>query len=309
MQLAADEYTPNGLTLADTTVIAQEIESTTSIDYITVKAGTFYSSNNIVPDMQHPFGLYLPLARGIRDAVKRVPIFAIGRITDPRLAEKVLADGIADMVAMTRAHISDPEVVNKAREGRLDDIRECIGCNQGCIDTVFKQMYVGCLHNPAAGEEQTLGIGTLKPASTPKRVVVVGGGPAGMKAAEIAARRGHDVTLIEKGDALGGQVAIAAKVPMRAEFRGIIRYLDTQLNKLPAEIKLNTEASVESILAMDPDAVVVATGSVPRTLGYQSIRPDITLMPGIEQDNVMFATGRDPPARPRRPEGAARRRR
>ena len=289
MQLAGDEYTPHGLTLADTTVIAREIETGTSIDYITVKAGTFYSSNNIVPDMQHPFGVFLPLASGIRNSVKRVPIFAVGRITDPLLAERVLAEGIADMVAMTRAHISDPEVVNKAREGRLADIRECIGCNQGCIDTVFKQMYVGCLHNPAAGEEQTLGIGTLKPATTRKKVVVVGGGPAGMKAAEISARRGHHVTLIEKGDALGGQVSIAAKVPMRAEFRGIIRYLETQLKKLPAEIKLNTEATVDSVLAMNPDAVVVATGSVPRKLGYQNIRPDITAHPGVEQENVLVA--------------------
>ena len=103
------------------------------------------------------------------------------------------------------------------------------------------------------------------------------------------ARRGHDVTLIEKGDALGGQVSVAARVPMRAEFRGIVRYLETQLKKLPAEIKLNTEATVDSILAMDPDAVVVATGSVPRTLGYQSIRPDITAHPGVDQENVLFA--------------------
>ena len=206
---------------------------------------------------------------------------------------------------MTRAHISDPEVVKKAREGRLEDIRECIGCNQGCIDTVFKQMYLGCIHNPAAGEEQTLGIGTLKPATTRKKVVVVGGGPAGMKAAEISALRGHDVTLIEKGDALGGQVLVAAKVPMRAEFRGIVRYLDTQLKKLPAEIKLNTEATVDSILAMKPDAVVMATGSEPRNLGYQNIRPDITAHPGIDQDNVLFAKDAILTARTGWPEGAA----
>jgi len=289
MQLVADEFTPHGLTLADTKVMARKIEQDTSVDYILVKAGTFYSSNNIVPDMQHPLGVFLPLASAIRSAVERLPIFAVGRITDPVLAERILAEGIADMVAMTRAHIADPEVVTKTKEGRLEDIRECIGCNQGCIDTVYKQMYVGCIHNPAAGEEQTLGIGTLKPAATRKKVVVVGGGPAGMKAAEIAARRGHDVTLIEKGDALGGQVLTAARVPMRAEFRGIVRYMDSQLKKLPAEIKLNTEATVESILAMRPDAVVVATGSEPRNLGYQNIRPDITAHPGVEQENVLFA--------------------
>ncbi len=130
-------------------------------------------------------------------------------------------------------------------------------------------------------------MGTLKPAAAAKKVAVIGGGPAGMKAAEIAARRGHAVTLIEKGDALGGQVLIAAKVPMREEFRGIVRYLNTQLSKLPVHVVLNTAATADSILAMNPDAVVVATGSTPRTLGYQNIRPDITAHPGVSQENVM----------------------
>ena len=289
MQLVGDEFTPHGLTLNDTKQIAREIDANTSVDYILVKAGTFYSSNNIVPDMQHPHGVFLPLATGIREAVTRVPIFAVGRIVDPRMAEQVLADGHADMVAMTRAHIADAELLIKLKEGRLDDIRECIGCNQGCIDTVYKQMHVGCIHNPAAGEERTLGMGTLKRAAAPKRVVVVGGGPAGMKAAEIAARRGHEVTLLEKGDALGGQVAVAARVPMRQEFRGIVRYLDTQLRKLPVSIRLNVEATADSVLAMKPDAVIVATGSMPRTLGYQNIRPDIAAHAGVGQNNVVFA--------------------
>jgi mycofactocin system FadH/OYE family oxidoreductase 2 len=289
MALVGDEFTPHGLTLEDTKVMASTVERETSIDYILVKAGTFYSSNYIVPDMQHPHGVFLPLASGIREAVERVPIFAVGRIVSPVLAEQVLADGLADMVAMTRAHIADPEILVKAKEGRLDDVRECTGVNQGCIDKVYKMMHVGCIHNPAVGEERTLGIGTLKPAATKKKVVVVGGGPAGMKAAEIAARRGHNVVLLEKSGALGGQVMIAAKVPIREEISGIIRYLNTQLGKLAVEIKLNTEASVDSILAMKPDAVVVATGSKPRTLGYQNIRPDITAHAGVGQENVLSA--------------------
>jgi 2,4-dienoyl-CoA reductase-like NADH-dependent reductase (Old Yellow Enzyme family) len=287
MQLMGDEFTPHGLTLEDTKLIAAEVEKNSSIDYIFVKAGTFYSSNNIVPDMTHPHGVFLPLATGIRNATSKVPIFAVGRILDPQMAEKVLGDGIADMVAMTRAQIADPELVTKIKEGRLDDIRECIGCNQGCIDMVYKERHVSCIHNPAAGDEATLGIGTLKQAEKPKNVVVIGGGPAGMKAAEIAARRGHRVTLIEKGEALGGGVAIAARIPIRREFGGIIRYLGTQIKKLPIDVKLNTDATPESILAMNPDAVVVATGTKARTLGYQNTRPDITSHPGIDQSNVM----------------------
>jgi mycofactocin system FadH/OYE family oxidoreductase 2 len=287
MQLVGDEFTPHGLTLEDTKIMAAEIEKSSSIDYILVKAGTFYSSNNIVPDMTHPHGVFLPLATGIRESVKKVPVFAVGRILDAHMAEQVLADGIADMVAMTRAHIADPEIVTKIKEGRLDDIRECIGCNQGCIDLVYKQRHVSCIHNPAAGDELTLGMGTLTQAEKRKKVVVVGGGPAGMKAAEIAARRGHEVVLVEKGNALGGRVAIAATIPIRKEFGGIIRYLDSQIKKLPVEVKLNTDASVDSVLAMNPDAVVVATGTKPRTLGYQNIRPDITSHPGIDQPNVI----------------------
>jgi len=289
MQLVGDEFTPHGLTLADTKLIAKELDSSTSVDYILVKAGTFYSSNNIVPDMQRPHGVFVPLAAGIREVVQRVPIFAVGRIVHPHEAEKVLADGHADMVAMTRAHIADAELLIKLKEGRLDDIRECIGCNQGCIDTVYKGMHVGCIHNPAAGEEQTLGMGTLLVAKASKRVVVVGGGPGGMKAGEIAARRGHHVTLLEKGAELGGQVLISSAVAMRKEFRGVVRYLTSQIGKLPVQVQLNTAATAESILAMKPDAVVVATGSTPRKLGYQNIRPDITSHPGVEQDNVLFA--------------------
>jgi mycofactocin system FadH/OYE family oxidoreductase 2 len=287
MQLVGDEFTPHGITLEESKRIAIELEKKTSVDYIFVKAGTFYASNYIVPDMTHPHGVFLPLATGIRQSVNNIPVFAVGRILDAHMAEKVLADGIADMVAMTRAHIADAEIMTKIKEGRLDDIRECIGCNQGCIDMVYKQRHVSCIHNPAAGDELTLGIGTLKQAEKRKKVVVVGGGPAGMKAAEIAARRGHEVVLIERGDALGGLVAIAARIPIRKEFGGIVRYMDSQIKKLPVEVQLNTDASVDSILAMNPDAVVVATGSYPRKLGYQNIRPDITFHPGIDQPNVM----------------------
>jgi len=288
LQMSGDEYTPGGLNLDDAKVIAAVVEKDTSVDYITVKAGTWYSVDNIVPDMQHPHGLYVHLASGIREVVTRMPIFAVGRIISPLYAESVIAEGHADMVAMTRAHIADPEIMTKIREGRLEDIRECIGCNQGCIDTVYKMAHVGCIHNPAAGEEQTLGIGTLKPATARKKVVVVGGGPSGMKTAETAARRGHDVVLLEKSDTLGGQILLAAKVPLREEFSGIIRYIGGQLKKLPVDVRLNTEATVESVLALNPDAVVVATGSEPRTLGYQNIRPDITEHPGVDQDNVIF---------------------
>jgi mycofactocin system FadH/OYE family oxidoreductase 2 len=287
LQLSGDEFTPGGLSLEDFKVIAREIDRAVGVDYITVKAGTYYCVNMIVPDMQHPLGLWIALAAGIREAVEKTPIFCVGRINDPLLAERVIAEGHADMVAMTRQHIADPETMNKTKEGRLDDIRECIGCNQGCIDTVYKLQHLTCIHNPAAGHEKELGIGTLKPAATRKKVVVIGGGPGGMKAAEVAARRGHQVVLFEKSDRLGGQILVAAKVPYRDEFRGIVRYLEHQLSKLPVEIRLNEAATADAVCALKPDAVVVATGSVPRTLGYENRRPDFTEHEGIHQPNVL----------------------
>lgn len=290
LQLSGDEFTPGGLSLEDFQEIAREVDRVAQVDYITVKAGTYYCVNMIVPDMQHPLGLWIPLAAGLREAVEHTPIFCVGRINDPLLAERVLAEGHADMVAMTRQHIADPETVNKAREGRLDDVRECIGCNQGCIDQVYKLQHLTCIHNPAAGHERELGIGTLKPAAKRKNVVVIGGGPGGMKLAEVAARRGHNVTLFEKTDRLGGQILLAIKVPYRDEFRGIVRYLEHQIGKLPVDVRLNQEATADQIRALNPDAVIVATGSTPRRLGYQNRRPDFTEHEGIDQPNVLTYT-------------------
>ena len=130
MQLAGDEFTLGGITLDDSKVIAREIEHSCAVDYMTVKAGSHYSYNNIVPDVQHPHGVYLPLAAGIRGEMERLPHFDVGRIISPLLAESVIADGYADIVAMTRTHVADPEIMTKGKEGRMDDIRECIRCNQ-----------------------------------------------------------------------------------------------------------------------------------------------------------------------------------
>ena len=287
MQISGDEFTPGGLSLDDYEVIVREIERSIAINYITVKACTYYCANLIVPGMQHPLGLWVPLASAIRETVERLPIFCVGRINSPLLAERIIAEGHADMMGMTRQHIADPETMNKTKEGRVDDIRECIACNQGCIDTIYKGHHLTCIHNPAAGYERELGIGTLDPAAERNNVIVIGAGPGGMKVAETAARRGHQVTLIEKNEHLGGRVLLAAKVPYREEFRGIIRYLEHQLSKLPVEIRTGQDATAASVCALAQDAVVVATGSVPRKLGYESLRPDIREHNGIHQPNVL----------------------
>lgn len=263
MNMQGHDFSPGGLELGEAREIAALLTGTGLLDYVVVKGATYYSASQNVPDMQHPKGVWLDLAAALREVVD-VPVIAVGRVTDPHAAAKVLHDGGADLIAMTRQHIADPETVTKIREGRLEDLRGCIACNQGCIDRLFKITHTTCVHNPAAGYELELGEGTLVPASDGgDRVVVVGGGPAGMKAAEVCARRGYDVVLIEGRDALGGQLRLAAAVKGRGEIAEVYRHLEVQLEKLGVDVRLGTAADHEAVLGLDPDHVLVATGSAP----------------------------------------------
>lgn len=288
LQLNGDDLTPGGLNAEDFQEVARLIDETGKIDYITVKAGTYWVPNMVIPDMQHPLGIWVPYASGIKEVTNNAYIFAVGRINDPVFGEKVLEDGHADMVAMTRAHVADPEIANKAREGRLEDIRPCVACNEGCWGMLWGGF--GCIHNPAAAHERELGIGTLKPAAAPKNIMVIGGGPGGLKAAEIAALRGHKVTLYEKRDQLGGQVNIAAKGAGRSELGEITRYLIRQVEKLGVEIHSSTEVTSDMVLGAGADAVILATGSIPRRISFTGIPPfdpDNPVPPGMDQDNVL----------------------
>jgi mycofactocin system FadH/OYE family oxidoreductase 2 len=264
VRLNADEMHPQGgLTLEDSKKIASRLEATRQLDFIDLSLGTFYNLYLVEGSMHTPLAYTVPLAASIRTEVG-LPVFACNRINDPHLAEKILSDGHADMIGMVRAQICDPELVNKTREGRTEDIRYCIACNQGCIGRVgIANKRVGCVQNPAVGEERDLGIGTLKPADKRKKVLIIGAGPAGLEAARVATVRGHRVILYEKQAEVGGQNLIARKGAGRQEIEGVIRWLLTQVEKVKVEIRLETEATPEMILEQAPDAVVVATGSAP----------------------------------------------
>lgn len=205
----------------------------------------------------------------------------------PADAVSVLNNGQADMVAMTRAQIADAELTNKMREGRLDDIRRCIGCNQGCIDRLFLMTSATCVHNPAAGYELELGTLTLQITERPQRVVVVGAGPAGLKAAEVAARAGHQVTLIERRQHTGGQLRLAASVPGREEVAGVYTYLNTQIQKLGVDVRLGWAPTAEQIAAPSPDRVIVATGSAPGHDIIGNIARGVLHTPGLDQPHVL----------------------
>jgi mycofactocin system FadH/OYE family oxidoreductase 2 len=265
VRLNADEMHPlGGITLEDSKRIAARFEETHQLDFIDLSLGTFYNLYLVEGSMHTPLAYTIPLAASIRSVV-HLPVFACNRINDPHLAEKILADGHADMIGMVRAQICDPEFMNKTREDRTEDIRYCIACNQGCIGRVgIANRRIGCVQNPAVGEERDLGIGTLKPAEKTKKVMVIGGGPAGLEAARVAAYRGHKVVLYERQVEVGGQNLIARKGTGRQEIEGVIRWLLTQVENLKVDIRLGTEVTLEMVLAETPDAVVVATGSVPK---------------------------------------------
>jgi mycofactocin system FadH/OYE family oxidoreductase 2 len=263
IRLCADEMIPGGLTLDDTKEMARRFEATEKIDFIDLSIGTFYNLYLVGGTMHTPLGYTVPLSAGIKEVVN-LPVFATGRINDPVMAERILADGQADMIGMVRAQICDPELANKVKDGRLEEIRYCIADNQGCYGRIALNKDIGCIQNPAVGYERERGIGSIKPASVKKKVLIVGGGPAGLRTAEVAAQRGHLVTLCEKKGKLGGQVNIAKRGAGREELDVIIRNEENQLKKLPVEVILNKEVTAEFVLAQNPDVVIIATGSVPK---------------------------------------------
>jgi mycofactocin system FadH/OYE family oxidoreductase 2 len=263
IRLCADEMIPGGLTLEDTKEMARRFEATGKIDFIDLSIATFYNLYLVGGTMHTPLGYTIPLAAGIKE-VTNLPVFATGRINDPVMAERTLADGQADMIGMVRAQICDPEMANKAKDGRLEEIRYCVADNQGCYGRIAMNKSIGCIQNPAIGHEKERSAGSVKPALVKKRVLIIGGGPAGLRAAEVAAQRGHRVTIYEKKEKLGGQINIAALGAGRSELGAIIRNEENQLKQLPVEIVLNKEVTAEFILEQNPAVVIIATGSVPK---------------------------------------------
>ncbi len=264
IRLNADEMHPRGgITLEDAKRIAVRVEATGQLDFMNLSLGTFYNLFLVEGSMHTPLAYTVPLASAIRSVIN-LPVFCTNRINDPHLAENILADGHADMIGMVRALICDPELPNKAMEGRTEDIRHCIACNQGCIARMGLGYSLGCLQNPAVGLEETMGIGTLKRCEKQKKVVIVGGGPAGLEAARTAATRKHRVILFEKNEEFGGQNLIAGKAAGRQEITGVTRWLLSQVNKLEIDMRLKVEATAEAVMAENPDAVIIATGSIPK---------------------------------------------
>jgi mycofactocin system FadH/OYE family oxidoreductase 2 len=288
IRISLSDFIPGGLTVEDAVRVAQVFEREEQLDYVNVTAAGYHNIFMAIQPSDEPDGYLVDLAAQVKAAVG-APVFTVGGIKDPALAEEILATGKADMVAMTRAQIADPEFANKVREGREDELVHCIRGNQGCIGRVFKGLPIACTVNPAAGRERRFGSGSLVPADSPGRWVVAGGGPAGMKAAATLAQRGHSVTLFERGEQLGGQVNLILKTPGRAEFGWVTRDLEVQLRKAGVDVRPGTEASADSVRALEPNGVVVATGAVASRTGFSSVNPLAETLPGVEQEHVLTA--------------------
>ena len=258
-----DDLVSYSIDYEDGKTIAPLLEATGLLDYINVWLG--HTLDNVSyrahwPPYYHAPGEFAERPAGIKQLVS-LPVIGIGRINTPALAERMLAEGKMDLVGMVRELIADPHLPNKARDGRVDDIRMCIACDQSCVGRGNLGLTITCIYNPVTGHEKQWA--DLGPAPVRKKVVVVGGGPAGMEAARVAAKRGHQVVLFEASDRLGGEVKLAMLTPKRESFEEIIKFFEGQLPKLDVEVRLNTEATIETVLAEKADAVIVATGAIP----------------------------------------------
>jgi len=261
LRLSGDEKDPSGLGESEALDTITALES--QIDYVSVVAGTSATLGgaiHIVPPMFEDAAYYAPFSAAVKQRVS-IPVMVTGRINQPQVAETVLTSGQADMCGMTRALICDPQMPAKAKAGSLDDIRACIGCNQACIGHFHKGVPISCIQHPETGRE--LIYGNIARATVAKKVLVVGGGPAGMKAASVAAQRGHDVTLLEADSQLGGQARLAQLLPGRAEFGGIITNLSGEMERAGVNVQLNTKADLALIEDRQPDAIILAVGAKP----------------------------------------------
>lgn len=273
IRLAGHELVPGGTPHEEIVAFARELEKA-GVDLINVTGG-WHESRVPQITMNVPEGAFVYLAQAIKRAVN-AKVVASNRLNDVRMAERILLNRQADMISIARGLIADPELPLKVRDGRISHIRRCIACNQGCMDHTFGMGIVECLVNARAGHEWEM---ETVPAVAPKRVLVIGGGPAGMEAARVAAERGHKVSLWEKADRLGGQLQLAAVPPGRSNFRYLVDYLVNRLQDLGVDIILNRTADRRKVKDFGPEAIVVATGAVPM----------VPAIPGADKHHVVQA--------------------
>ena len=287
MTVSGAEPYPGGLTTADKQEIFAWLDERGLADYFSCGTGSYINKfTTIVPGFHHAAPLGTQDAAAIKQVVKHALVTAEARVKTPARAEAAIVGGFCDLVSIVRGQIADPHLANKAREGRADDIRPCISCNQLCIGRRMRDYHISCLVNPSVGREHAWDGDSAPPTENPRHVLVVGGGPAGLETARVAAERGHRVTLVEKDNALGGQFRLAAAQPERDEIGELLGWYRTRLEKLQVRVELETVMTADGIRGFGADAVVLSTGSVPTRTGFQRALPHVDALPGAEQKNV-----------------------
>ncbi|GAA3971257.1 FAD-dependent oxidoreductase [Thermobifida alba] len=256
-RLSGEEALPGGTTVDDAVTVARWLEED-GVACLSISSGTWKSLHTTIPPMWVPRGQLVPLAARVRQAVS-VPVISVGRLHDPASARRALREGAADLVAIGRGLIADPDWANKVAAGREADVRPCISCN-ACVDQVGPGGEVVCTVNPAIGREEDWAV---RPAARSRRVVVVGGGPAGMEAARTARQRGHRVLLLERSPRVGGKLAVAASAPSKHEVFRFRDWQEQELRRLGVEVRTGVDATPELLRAEKPDAVILATGAAP----------------------------------------------
>lgn len=259
------------------------------MDYVTCGTGSYFNFTGIIPNVFYADKLGAPHAEALKQVVSFAKVQCEAHIRTPENAEAVVRSGQADMVSIVRGQIADPHLANKAKEGRSEDVRPCLSCNQMCWGRRYRDYWISCLINPSAGREFEWGGDRFVDAALPKKILIVGGGVAGLEAARVAAERGHQVTLAEASDKLGGQFRLAGLQPRRHQIIDYIDWLERQLNKLQVRVLLNSPMDAKEVEAFGADEVIVATGSQPDAKGFQRWLPQFDALPGVERGHVCSA--------------------
>jgi 2,4-dienoyl-CoA reductase-like NADH-dependent reductase (Old Yellow Enzyme family)/thioredoxin reductase len=281
IRINGQEAREGGYDLLELREMMSYVAETRTLDFVNVDVGHCWGGPSYVQPSYYGHAVYREAGKALKVDLEGIPVLFSGRVNDPGIAERLLEEGCCDLVGMTRAGIADPEFANKAREGRLSEIRRCIGCNRCIAQTIrndapdmFKKAV--CSVNPEVGNELFYAM-KWKSAAERKRLVVVGGGAAGCEAARVAARRGHEVILLERGERLGGQLNLAARAPGRDAYEDFVIFQENQLALHGVDVRLGSDVDADAVAALEPDAVACATGSVPRV-------PDT---PGVDAAHVL----------------------